>query len=103
MRIRFQGGLTLEDVKAQRGSNPFFYSDTGQAAINRHWEKEGYPEPSAHGIQPAWGLSVSYAEDLRLEDIHLETIRHDERKAVFTRGCRKVRMKRVTTINKDDE
>ena len=103
IRIRYHGGLTREDVKTQRGSNPFFYSDTGRAGINRHWERAGYPEPSAHGIQKAWGLSVSHVEDLRLEDIYLETMRHDERQAVFTQECRRVRMKRVTTMNKDDE
>lgn len=104
INIRYLGGLTLSDVKNQRNSNPFFFSDKGgKAVINQYWEKDGYPEPSAHGIQPAWGLSISHAEYLRLKNIHLETIRYDERQAVFTLGCKKVRFKNVTTINKDNE
>jgi len=74
--IKFRGGLTLEDVKEQRGSNPFFFREIRRG--NTHGENN-YPEPSAHGIQPAWGFSISYAEDIRLKNIQLETIQPDER------------------------
>lgn len=98
--IRFRGGLTLEDVEKQRGSNPFFFANGGRVGINRGNEKEGYPEPSAHGIQPAWGLSISHAENVVLKNIRLETIRCDERQAIFMYDTRRVRNKNVITINK---
>lgn len=77
--VQFRGGLTLKDVEEQRGSNPFFFGRNGQTGISRGEGIGGYPEPSAHGIQPAWGFSISHAEDIRLTDIRLETIRPDER------------------------
>lgn len=101
INIRYRGGITLDDVMSQRGSNPFFFSNGAKAAISQHGEDEGYPEPSAHGLQPAWGLSVSHAEDLRLKNVHLETVSHDERQPIFTHDTRKMRMKNVTTINRD--
>ena len=97
--IRFRGGVTLDDVEQQRGSNPFFFSGKGKATISIHGEKEGYPEPSAHGLQPAWGLSVSHAEKLLLENVRLETATHDERQPVLMHDTKGVRMKNVTTIN----
>lgn len=101
--IRFRGGLTLSDVENQQGSNPFFFAGKGKASINLHGEKEGYPEPSAHGIQPAWGLSIRHAENLRIKNVHLENLRYDERQAIFTHDTKKVRMKRVTTVNNSYE
>ena len=103
LNIRFGGGITLADLVSQRGSNPFFFSNGAKAAFSQHGEDEGYPEPSAHGLQPAWGLSVSHAEDLRLKNVRLETVSHDERQAIFTHDTRKMRMKNVTTINHDNE
>lgn len=101
IRVQYRGGLTLTDVKEQRGTNPFFFAGSTQPSVNRGSERDGYPEPSAHGIQPAWGLSISHAEKLRLKDIHMTTLRHDERQAVFTFDVSKVRFKRLTTINHD--
>lgn len=100
VNVRFRGGLTLADVENQNGSNPFFFSGKGKARISLHEEMEGYPEPSAHGIQQAWGFSISHAENLLLENVHLETMAHDERQAVFTRDAKKVRYKNFTTENK---
>ena len=77
--VQFRGGLTLDDVKEQRGSNPFFFGNKGQAVINRYEGTGGYPEPSAHGIQPAWGFIISNAENVNLEDVRLETVLPDER------------------------
>jgi polygalacturonase len=77
--VQFRGGLTLDDVKEQRGSNPFFFGNKGQAVINRYEGTGGYPEPSAHGIQPAWGFIISNAENVSLEDVRLETVLPDER------------------------
>ncbi len=99
IHIRFRGGLTLDDVEQQRGSNPFFFAADGKAGINRGNEKNGYPEPSAHGIQPAWGLSIRHAEKLTFNNVHLETMKHDERKAIEMHDTKKVRFKKMTTIN----
>ena len=78
--IQYRGGITLDDVKHQRGSNPFFFGKGGgAAAINRHEGTGGYPEPSAHGIQPAWGFSITNTEDITLKNVRLETITPDER------------------------
>lgn len=100
IRIRFRGGLSLADVENQRGTNPFFFSGKKQATESRqHTEKE-YPEPSAHGIQPAWGLSISHAENVLLRNLHLETINYDERRSIFMHNTRRVRTKNVFTLNK---
>ena len=96
--VRFQGGLTLDDVAQQRNSNPFFFGGDGTAIISRH-ETGGYPEPSAHGIQPAWGVSVIHAEDILLRNIRLQTLHADERLAVSLQHHRKVRFHNVKATN----
>ena len=98
IRVRFRGGLTFDDVEQQRGSNPFFFDHQGTAIISRS-DGGGYPEPSAHGIQPAWGLSVSHVSGLRLSNVRLETIEADERPAVYMQHNRKVRFRHVTAFN----
>lgn len=93
-----RGGLTLDDVAQQRNSNPFFFGGDGTAIISRH-EARGYPEPSAHGIQPAWGVSVIHAEDIVLRNIRLQTLHADERPAVSLQHHRKVRFHNVKATN----
>lgn len=94
--IQFRGGLTLEDVKLQRGCNPFFFSEKRPAS---QIGESNYPEPSAHGIQPAWGFSISHAENIYLKNIHLETIHQDERPAFFMKETKNIRRKKVSTLN----
>ena len=77
--VEFRGGISLDDVKEQRGANPFFFGGEGEAQISKGWEKGGYPEPSAHGIQPAWGFSISHAENIKLSHIQLNCLQPDER------------------------
>ena len=98
INIRFLGGLTLEDVAQQRNSNPFFFGGNGMATISRH-EASGYPEPSAHGIQPAWGLSISHAENIRLRNVNLQTINADERPALFMQNHSHVKFRNVKALN----
>ena len=86
--VRFRGGLTLDDVREQRGANPFFFGGDGEAAISRHEGRGGYPEPSAHGIQPAWGFSITNAEDIRLDRITLSCMKPDERPWLYESGVR---------------
>lgn len=100
INVRFRGGLTLTDVENQRGTNPFFFSSKRKASTEYNDERAGYPEPSAHGIQPAWGLSISHAEHVLLKNIRLETIKYDERRAIFMHNTRRVRTRNVITFNK---
>ncbi len=94
--VQFRGGLTLKDVEEQRGRNPFFIPEARQPS--EHGEAN-YPEPSAHGIQPAWGFSISHAEDIRLKKVHLETIHPDERPAFHMEHTKNHRFSKVTVRN----
>ena len=97
LKVQFRGGLTLDDVREQRGCNPFFIPE---ARKNSEPGEANYPEPSAHGIQPAWGFSISHAEDITLKNIHLETRHHDERPAFYLHQTARIQRDQVTTINK---
>lgn len=95
--VQFRGGLTLEDVREQRGHNPFFIpsarkpTEPGEA---------NYPEPSAHGIQPAWGLCIYHAEDIRIKRVRMETIEKDERPSVYQYQTKKVSFSKLLMQNK---
>ena len=80
LSVRFRGGMTLDDVAKQRGCNPFFFSE--RRSVTQRGEKN-YPEPSAHGIQPAWGFSISHAEGIRITGSKLESLAFDERPALY--------------------
>ena len=71
INISYKGGLTKNDFRTQNGANPFFLRNGG------------YPEPSAHGIQPAWGLSMSYAKGIRLENVTMTLQQPDEREKIY--------------------
>ena len=94
--VQFRGGLTLEDVRLQRGCNPFFFSEKRPAS---QIGESNYPEPSAHGIQPAWGFSIIHAEDIELRNIHLETINKDERPWLYKRDAKRIRFDNYTINN----
>ena len=72
IRIQYKGGLTKEDARLQRGANPFFFG-----------RNSGYPEPSAHGIQPAWGLSMQHARNIRFRNVTMELLQPDGREKIF--------------------
>ncbi len=72
IHIQYKGGLTLDDVREQRGSNSFFFG-----------RNNGYPEPSAHGIQPAWGLSMQHARNITFKNVTMELMQPDEREKIF--------------------
>lgn len=72
IHIQYKGGLTLDDVREQRGSNSFFFG-----------RNSGYPEPSAHGIQPAWGLSMQHARNITFKNVTMELMQPDEREKTF--------------------
>ncbi len=71
IHIQYKGGLTLEDVRQQKNSNPFFFG-----------RNNGYPEPSAHGIQPAWGVSMQYARNITFDNVTMELQQPDEREKI---------------------
>lgn len=87
--VQFRGGLTIKDVEEQRGRNPFFIPEARKAG---EVGEANYPEPSAHGIQPAWGFSISHAENIRLKNVRLETIRPDERPAYYIKDVKKIKV-----------
>ncbi len=72
IHIQYKGGLTLDDVRQQRNSNPFFFG-----------RNSGYPEPSAHGIQPAWGVSMQHARNITFDNVTMELMQPDEREKIF--------------------
>ena len=72
IHISYKGGITKEDVRLQRGANAFFFG-----------RNSGYPEPSAHGIQPAWGLSMQHARNIRFKNVQMVLIQPDEREKIF--------------------
>lgn len=103
IHIQYRGGLTMDDVKWQRGANPFFTSrnkavnhvkgkrerieDKNEPATDRDpyavpQMEKGYPEPSSHGILPAYGLFISNAKNLKIDNVEFETINEDKRPAI---------------------
>lgn len=72
IHIQYKGGLTKDDVHKQRGSNSFFFG-----------RNNGYPEPSAHGIQAAWGLSMKHARNITFENVTMELMQPDEREKIY--------------------
>ena len=93
----------MDDVKWQRGANPFFTSrnravnhvkgkrerieDKNEPAAERDpyavpQMEKGYPEPSSHGILPAYGLFVSNAKNVKIDNVEFETIKEDKRPAI---------------------
>lgn len=67
LTVEYRGGITLDDVREQRGANDFFQRGNG------------YPEPSAHGIQPAWGINMEHCEDISLRRVTMTHRLPDER------------------------
>lgn len=101
--IQYRGGLTMDDVKWQRGANTFFTSRN--MAVNHvkgkrvntnnseHTGKErdpydvpqmvkGYPEPSSHGILPAYGLFISHAKNVKIDNVEIAAIEEDKRPVI---------------------
>lgn len=73
LSVEYRGGLTMQDYEEQRGRNTFFPS-RGEST---------YPEPSAHGIQPAWGWSLQHVDGLDLRHIRMTLMAPDERPMTF--------------------
>ena len=99
--IQYKGGLTMDDVIHQRGANSFFTRvnsaahGTRQSGVEQEPEKpgrpnpygvpdmeKGYPEPSSHGILPAYGLFIKHAKNVRIDKVEFETLQEDQRPAI---------------------
>ena len=78
LSVEYRGGLTMQDYEEQRGRNTFFTS-RGEST---------YPEPSAHGIQPAWGWSLQHVDGLTLSNIRMTLMAPDERPEIFQNDVR---------------
>ncbi len=100
IHIQYKGGLTMDDVRKQRGANPFFTRSvannlrpqpSGSQAelqpVDRDpydvpQQEKGYPEPASHGILPAYGLFISHARNVTIDNVQLETIEEDTRPVI---------------------
>ena len=101
IHIQYKGGLTMDDVIHQRGANSFFTRvnsaahGTRQSGVEQEPEKpgrpnpfdvpdmeKGYPEPSSHGILPAYGLFIKHAKNVRVDKVEFETLQEDLRPAI---------------------
>ena len=123
IHIQYRGGLTMDDVRLQRGANPFFtqkntaVNDVTGRRINMDDVKEqtherdpydvpqmenGYPEPSSHGILPAYGLFISHARGVTIDNVTLETINEDKRPPIVLMDVEDVRFTNMK-VDKADE
>ena len=93
LTIRYRGGLTMADHLEQRGVNPFFVPS---ARKQSEPGESNYPEPSAHGIQPAWGFSITHAENILLRNVNLSCTQPDERPWLYQKNTKKLRLRQVT-------
>jgi len=96
LTIGYRGGITLDDVAQQRGCNPFFYEP---ARKDKSRGVRSYPEPSAHGLQPAWGFSISHAEDITLRRVRLSTATPDERPWLYENNVKRLKMHNLKAQN----
>ena len=104
--IQYKGGLTMDDVRNQRNTNNFFTrtnsaangtpgfkpqgNDADRAAgakaahdpYDVNEQVHGYPEPSSHGIIPAYGLYISHAKNVSIDHVQFETIEEDKRPVI---------------------
>lgn len=102
IHIQYKGGLSMDDVIHQRGANSFFTRINSAAhgtpqesknAIDSTNKNErdpfdipdmekGYPEPSSHGILPAYGLFIKHAKNISIDRVRFETIEEDKRPVI---------------------
>ena len=123
IHIQYRGGLTMEDVRLQRGANSFF-TRTNSAAngtpdtrrnrsqvVDEKKERDpydvpqmehGYPEPSSHGILPAYGLFISHARGVTLDNVTLETINEDKRPPIVLMDVEDIRLSNMK-VDKAEE
>lgn len=102
IHIQYKGGLSMDDVIHQRGANSFFTrvnsaahgtakESKGSQNSNEQGRpnpydvpdmEKGYPEPSSHGILPAYGLFIKHAKNVNIDKVTFETIKEDQRPVI---------------------
>lgn len=99
LTVKYRGGVTLDDFKHQRGINPFFFSEKRSAS---QFGEKNYPEPSAHGIQPAWGFSICNAKGITITNSRVETMNVDERDPLYLNNAENVLFENSFYVNGDE-
>ncbi|BET68062.1 glycoside hydrolase family 28 protein [Opitutales bacterium ASA1] len=102
VRFVYTGGITMEQVATQPAemTNPFFMCGQKGAGGPRdpyavpELEK-GYPEPSAFGIMPSYGLYLRHARRVTLRNVSLSYLEHDERVPIVLDQVEDVCLERV--------
>ena len=123
IHIQYRGGLTMEDVRLQRGAKSFFTRTNSAAngtpdtrrnrsqAVDEKKERDpydvpqmehGYPEPSSHGILPAYGLFISHARGVTIDNVTLETINEDKRPPIVLMDVEEIKLSNMK-VDKADE
>ena len=123
IHIQYRGGLTMDDVKWQRGANPFFTSrnravnhvkgkrerieDKDEPAAERDpyavpQMEKGYPEPSSHGILPAYGLFISNAKNVKIDNVEFETVKEDKRPAIVLMNVEDIKFSDMKADKSDE-
>ena len=124
--IQYKGGLTMDDVRNQRNTNNFFTrtnsaangtpgfkpqgNDADKAAgakavhdpYDVNEQVHGYPEPSSHGIIPAYGLYISHAKNVSIDHVQFETIEEDKRPVIVLNDAEDVKFSDMK-VDKSDE
>lgn len=124
IHIQYRGGLTMDDVRWQRGANPFFTrrNSVANGTPDKRRRKEehvseeqkerdpyqvpqmenGYPEPSSHGILPAYGLFISHARNVKLDNVTLETMTEDKRPPIVLMDVENVKLDGMNVDKAED-
>ena len=121
IHIQYKGGLSMDDVKFQRGANTFFTKGNARLSETRKYKangnnyerggeltdeadndlyyvpqmEKGYPEPSSHGVLPVHGLLVCHAKGIVVENVKIETLQPDARPAFLLVDTEDVRLRNV--------
>lgn len=99
--IQYKGGLSMEDVRTQDSANTFFNKELSKGReliYDIPQMADGYPEPSSHGILPAYGLFVSHARNISFRNFRFETIEPDARHAILLMDVENISFENVTGI-----
>lgn len=121
IHIQYKGGLSMDDVKFQRGANTFFTKGNERLSETRKYKangnnderggeltdeadndpyyvpqmEKGYPEPSSHGVLPVHGLLVCHAKGIVVENVKIETMKPDARPVFLLVDTEDVRLRNV--------
>ena len=99
--IQYKGGLSMDDVRSQALANTFFNKDLKNGRTDVYdipQQLNGYPEPSSHGVLPAYGLFVSHAKDITFRNFKFETVKPDSRHAILLMDVENITFDNVSGI-----